>query len=273
MEKNKLGRGGILVIIAVAVILVFVGFLYFFLPESPKPRPLVFKPLPKKSKPQVMVSEPIVSTQTTQSGGPAITVATPTMAPPPPEPTAPAASAVAPAVPEPPTAPEPATPGIAQAATPAPPVKVVAAKEVPEALKLAIVQKGEGIEHVLIRQLIFVPELYGFKGDTGDKKAVKKWAQTKAHQIAILAGYVDAKTGNEVRVKGQGGDVAYVLQTDSGLKLSVAQYCKGKDGNFPEPGSKTLKTLELAKDFQSATFQGNIDVQSYEYLYFKVKEK
>jgi len=154
-----------------------------------------------------------------------------------------------------------------------PHVKVVSAKEIPEELKIAIVGKGEGIEHALIRQLIFVPELYGFKGDTGDKKAVKKWAQTKAHQIAILAGYVDAKTGNEVRVKGPGGTVAYVLQADSELKLSVVQSCKDKDGNFPDPGSKLVKTLELAKDFQSATFQGNVDVQTYEYLYFKVKGK
>lgn len=154
-----------------------------------------------------------------------------------------------------------------------PPVKVVAAKEIPEELKIAIVGKGEGIEHALIRQIIFVPELYGYKGDTGDKKAVKKWAQKKAHQIAILAGYVDAKTGNELRVKGQGGDVAYVLRADSELKLSVVQSCKDKDGNFPESGSKTLKTLKLAKDFQSAAFQGNIDVQSYEYLCFKAKGK
>ncbi len=178
--------------------------------------------------------------------------------------TIPVVSVVAPATPVEPAAP---VTTVEPAAAPAVPiVKVMEAKEISE--KLAVVQKGEGIEHALIRQLIAVPEVYGFRGDTENKKAVKKWAQTKAHQIAILAGYVNHKTGEEARVKGPGGNVAYVLQVQDDSKISIAQSCKNKEGNFPNQGSELIKFQETVKDYQSAVFIGN-KLQPYEYLWKK----
>lgn len=134
-----------------------------------------------------------------------------------------------------------------------------------EKIKPAIVGKGEGIEHALIRQLIAGPQTYGFKGDAGDKKAVKAWAQKRAHQIAILAGYVNIKTGEEVWVRGKGGEVAYLLTVDSEGKVSVEEYTVG-DGNFKAAPEQTNR---LADDYGKAQFQGSSPggLQSYEYLY------
>lgn len=151
-------------------------------------------------------------------------------------------------------------------------VAVKKAVEVTETLKLAIVQEGEGIEHTLIRQLVASPKNFGFEGNESDKKAIKAWAGKKAHQIAILAGYVDLKTGSEVRIKGSGGNVAYLLQkSDPDGKIQVASMCKNKEGNFPDIGQAqpddVVKIQKLADNYQSANFIGNIvgGLRTYEY--------
>jgi hypothetical protein len=135
-----------------------------------------------------------------------------------------------------------------------------------ESLKLAAIGKGEGIEHALIRQLIADPTTFGFEGDTSDQKAVKTWAQKGAHQIAILAGYVNVKTGEEIRVKGKGDEVAYLLTVDSEGNISVGEYTVGQDGNFkPDPE----QTNKLVDDYGKAQFQGGSPdgLQSYEYVH------
>lgn len=143
-------------------------------------------------------------------------------------------------------------------AAPAP----AAPQGVPE---IAIVRKGEGIEHALIRQLINDPFTYGFEGDA-TPETVKKWAQKKAHQIATLAGYYDWKFGREVRVK-KPDFVTYLLVVDSGGKMLIEEYTKDNEGNSKtEPES----IQELAKDYGSTKFKadkpGGIQHQ-YEYLF------
>ncbi|TSC75680.1 MAG: hypothetical protein G01um101430_174 [Parcubacteria group bacterium Gr01-1014_30] len=148
------------------------------------------------------------------------------------------------------------------------PAPSVAAPVVPEA---AVVKRGEGIEHVLIRQLAANPKSFGFDGDAADASVVRRWAGVRAHQIAVLAGYVGAKTGNEVRVR-RADKAAYVLQVDSGGKLSVAQFEKGDDGNWPSqsPAASSGLVKVAAVDYQSVTFIGgatSAGLQSYEYLF------
>jgi len=129
--------------------------------------------------------------------------------------------------------------------------------------RTAIVQKGEGIEHALIRQLQEDPFTYGFEGNA-TPKTVKKWAQKKAHQIAILAGYVNQKTGEEVRVRGKGENIAYILTVDK-AKISVEQYSVDQTGSFnPDPD----QVNQLASSYDDAQFHGVPDeLQAYEYIH------
>lgn len=129
-----------------------------------------------------------------------------------------------------------------------------------------IVQKGEGIEHAFIRQLSDDPEKFGFAGDSKDDEAVMDWAGKEAHRIAIKAGYVDLETGNEVRVGGKGGDIAYELAKDSSGSFKINEYIKDSEGNF-----KGIETNEVAKDLESAQFE--TDRESHEYEYEKPEEQ
>lgn len=129
----------------------------------------------------------------------------------------------------------------------------------------AIVQKGEGIEHAFIRQLSDDPEKFGFKGNINDPVAVKGWAGIEAHRVAIKAGYVDLETGNEVRVGGKGGNVAYELEKDPSGNIKVNEYLEDDKGNFSGE-----ETKDIAKDFKSAQFE--TQEKSYEYEYARPEE-
>jgi len=112
-------------------------------------------------------------------------------------------------------------------------------------LELATIGKGEGVEHALIRQLQAEPSKFGYKGDLNDTAAIRKWAETKAHQIAIENNYVDPKTGSEIRVKdigpvGKEGNPAYVLEIDSEGKFKVREYIEGK----PSGGEGSVSSYE-----------------------------
>lgn len=164
----------------------------------------------------------------------------------------------------------------AQAALAAKEAEIAAAAEAKaekaeaEDLKLATVGKGEGVEHALIRQLAADPKAYGFEADSTSQKAVKAWAQRRAHQIAILAGYVDVKTGDEVRVRGKGGEITYLLSVDADGKMAVEEYTLGSDGNFKTDPDQTN---DLAASYKAAQFQGTGQgpggMQSYEYLHHR----
>jgi hypothetical protein len=130
-----------------------------------------------------------------------------------------------------------------------------------ELIDLATIKKGEGVEHALIRQLKANPQEFGFKGDINNEAAVTRWAGNEAHKIAIRAGYIDVKTGAEIRVGTKGiGKAAYILEKDQAGKITVQEYFK-KDKDFG-----LQETHELAKDYQSAKFEGS-DKEPYEYEY------
>lgn len=83
----------------------------------------------------------------------------------------------------------------------------------------AVVQKNEGIEHALIRQIMGNEELaksLGYEGPTGDKSALQEFAGKEAHRVALNNGYVDGSTGEEIRVKIP-GQVAYQLKADGSV--------------------------------------------------------
>jgi hypothetical protein len=138
-------------------------------------------------------------------------------------------------------------------------------------VKMATVRKGEGVEHALIRQIITNAnaENFGFIGNKQDAKAVKKWAGKKAHQIAIKAGYVDLKTGREIRVK-FADKVAYMLNQDKDGNLTVCEFEKGSDGKFKNIPTQINKVInKVSLDYSSAKFLGDSPngVQYYEYTH------
>lgn len=161
--------------------------------------------------------------------------------------------------------------------TPAsPPVKAMAAKEVPDTLKMAILGKGEGPENPFIRQLVHdlsivdgvKVKVYGkvydltFKDDKTDKKTVKKWAQRTAHLIALNGGFVNFATGKEVRVK-VADNVAYPL-VKCGDTVIIGEYEKDTEGNFKDsPSGATQSSYD-----EMNLFKGNTSgVQAYEYVW------
>jgi len=98
-------------------------------------------------------------------------------------------------------------------------------------LKMATVGEGEGVEHVLRRQLEMNPGKFGFTGDMGDKVAIHEWSGGKAHLIAIDQGYVEEGTESWVRDMGPDGpkgNPAYVLDIDTSGKPSITEYFEGK---------------------------------------------
>jgi hypothetical protein len=129
-----------------------------------------------------------------------------------------------------------------------------------DSLKLATIHKGEGIEHALIRQLKADPQRFGFKGDIKD---LDKWAGREAHRIAIKAGYVDSKTGQEIRVGAKGIDrAAYVLVKNEKGEVKVHEYFKGKDDFVHQ------EIHNSAKIYKETGFEGK-DKDSYEYIHSK----
>lgn len=103
----------------------------------------------------------------------------------------------------------------------------------------AIVKDGEGIEHALIRQL-----------RVANPERGKKWAQKRAHQIAMLSGFVDPG-GSEIRIKdgSQRVQVAYVLSGDQIITYS--------DGN-------EVRRTQVADSYQHAQ---TVNLQPFEYVH------
>ena len=115
----------------------------------------------------------------------------------------------------------------------------------------AIVGEGKGVEHAFIKQIKADPKKFGFTGNVDDAKALHKFAQTKAHDIALKTGYADA-AGNEVRVKNP-GKVAYELGFDDKGKITVTEKFGDKININNEGGEfeKDLEDYEYKKGAQS----------------------
>ncbi|MFA5048133.1 MAG: hypothetical protein WC516_03870 [Patescibacteria group bacterium] len=126
-----------------------------------------------------------------------------------------------------------------------------------EQLDLATIHKGEGIEHALNRQLVNEPARFGFHGDVHDVSAVRAWAGGEAHRLAIRAGFVDATTGQEIRVGSAGIDQAkYLIEGDAKSGIRVHELLGGQDKGVHA----------AAADFQSAKFEGGAGKQDFEYV-------
>jgi hypothetical protein len=131
-------------------------------------------------------------------------------------------------------------------------------------LKKAVIGKGEGPEHVLIRQMSDNPVYWGYTGVLSDLSATKKWIGSEIHRIAIRTGYVSYKTGQEIRVKKIG--VLYVLDKDSDGQTVVKEYAE-------TPKNDTIDENIAAKTCQEATFAAaNKEIrvkhiQKYEYVF------
>ncbi len=130
-----------------------------------------------------------------------------------------------------------------------------------EALERATIGKGEGIEHALKRQLMENPKTFGFEGDLGDESKIKSWAGAEAHRTAIKAGYVDPKTGQEVRIASSGvGKAAYVLDVDGQGNIYVHEMYKDNLTFNSQEGHYTTNNNEF-----EARNENNLE--KYEYRY------
>ena len=93
----------------------------------------------------------------------------------------------------------------------------------------AIIHKGQGIEHALIRQIEHNSKMaqeLGFKGNINDPKALHVFAQHQAHIVAIKEGYVD-NAGHEVRIT-EGNKVGYELSFKDGHPVVIEKTIDGK---------------------------------------------
>lgn len=94
--------------------------------------------------------------------------------------------------------------------------------ELPEIEEAAMLKTGEGIEHALIRQLV---------KSGSDLKS----AQKKAHQIALLSGFVSSN--RETRAKDGQIKVAYVLDQQGG---QIVTFLNGNE----------IRRTQIADDYQ-----------------------
>ncbi|PJC00603.1 hypothetical protein CO074_01635 [bacterium (Candidatus Moisslbacteria) CG_4_9_14_0_8_um_filter_36_20] len=90
----------------------------------------------------------------------------------------------------------------------------------------SVVHQGEGVEHAYIRQLMHNPEKFGYHG-ANNSEAIRGWAETHAHQLAIEHGYVNPATGAEVRVAIP-NQAAYQLGADAQGHTVVREYFAGQ---------------------------------------------
>lgn len=226
---------------------------------APSPTPAPTPTVPAPAAPAV----PATPASTTPPAPASTAPVTPTT----PAPTVPVAPAPTPTPTVPPAPPVPA----------APTTKVVVKEVAPGVPESAIPQAGDGVERIFQRQLDPTQKLVflndkgekvdlSFVGDAADKLAVKDWKGQTANKIAVLHGYFDPKTGNEVRIRAP-GIVAYVLVTEDDKLAGVKECRKNPEGKFGVPEYTRLQ--ETAKSYAAAQFKGSVDggIQSYEYLW------
>ncbi len=121
----------------------------------------------------------------------------------------------------------------------------------------AVIRKGDGIERILIRQLIADPQAFGF---TGDAAHVKAWAGTTAHLIAVHAGYFDWKFGAEIRIV-HPGKAAFILEKSAEDGLRVVEYAQ-RGNAFQKICTRTM----LASGNPFLGTPGHEELPAYEYV-------
>lgn len=123
--------------------------------------------------------------------------------------------------------------------------EILETKKLEDLSNLAIIQKGEGIEHALIRQLTDEPKKFGFQGDINNKAEIKIWADGESHRIAIKNEYVNQETGQETWIRESKGKPTFViLQDDKTIKFENADLYKTS-------GAELKETSEYEKHFEN----------------------
>jgi hypothetical protein len=128
--------------------------------------------------------------------------------------------------------------------------------------EIAIIQKGEGIEHAFRRQIehnIELAKSLGFKGDINDPKALHAFSGGPAHRVALEHGYVDKVTGEEIRIK-TAGAIAYQLKLENG-ELKVDEI-KAGGGLIEEHG----KGSQFEKDTEEYEYKSHATHKTVEDL-------
>lgn len=146
-------------------------------------------------------------------------------APPATETPAPSAETETPPIP---TAPEGPHEPSAEPATPAPHETHIKADDI------RVIDKGEGIEHSLIRQIEKTPGLakeLGFKQEEGApdyEKNLEHFAGVQAHLLAIKTGYVDANDPNHQVLVGEPDKIAYEIKVEDGHPVIIEKTLDGE---------------------------------------------
>jgi len=132
---------------------------------------------------------------------------------------------------------------------------------------LATVYKGEGIIHSFTRQLETDPELARAHEFTGQPNELHEWAQTKASQLAVKAGYVEPGSMREVWVA-RPNEAAYVLKTDGSM---VEEFVKDESGLYID--SLKDKTFDKITINNGNTKFEDENIDKHEMLHGEVRHK
>jgi hypothetical protein len=136
-------------------------------------------------------------------------------------------------------------------------------------LDRAIVGNGEGYEHSFKRQLIDNPQ--GFKkhrfgGDLENKVAIRKWAENEVDEIFTASELYNKNTDDQVRVK-KANYLAPLLVEDVDGNISIQDYVKDKDGNFPSEPGHPKNVYKVSDGTSESTFIALIDEDGKTYLF------
>jgi hypothetical protein len=123
-------------------------------------------------------------------------------------------------------------------------------------LENAVVKPRDGIQHILIRQLIRSAKDFGFKGNPDDTLAVNNWAQGEAHRLAIKAGYVDPGNHRQILINSSGiNNAAYKLVIDPRGDLWVREYLRNEDGSFDLMETRDLSGKNLPFETERESYE------------------
>jgi len=119
-----------------------------------------------------------------------------------------------------------------------------------EELGSAMIRKGEGITHALVRQLKSDPKSFGFEGDENNTIELHRWAQQKSYDLAVENDFINPEKGVEVRVVfDKDNPSGYFLHKDGfieKIKLNNSENFESVSSVAPETEIKHVDDDEYA---------------------------
>ena len=107
---------------------------------------------------------------------------------------------------------------------------------------LAVIAKGEGVEHALRRQIEGDEAIAKSLGWDG-KEDLHKFSGNAAHVLAIKEGYVDPQTGQERWViENKGNQIAYETKIEADGSVGIHEYYDGVEKDTADFASDTFET-------------------------------